>query len=193
MPLLPPPEHNLEAHVLVEASASAVIAHADADAVYCCFRDFFGWGLWAGSDVQFLRVSGAPTEIGARRNVVFGPGKNLHEDLVALDDVNRVMSYCGVNYDKLPEQPLSASPFENDFVDYVSTVRVSPVTVLEEGKSAAFVEWCGRVWTNAPRANPPHRKCEYKGSPAVGLTAELTDFYAGNLKKIAAHFAPDSS
>lgn len=173
----------------MEASASAVIAHADADAVYCCFRDFFGWNGWAGTDVQFLRVSGAPTEIGARRNVVFGPGKNLHEDLVALDDVNRVMSYCGVNYDKLPEQPLSASPFKDAFVDYVSTVRVSPITVLEEGKSAAFVEWSGRVWTNAPQARAGG---VYHVSPAVGLTAELTDFYAGNLKKIAARFANSS-
>lgn len=175
MPLRQPQEHNPAVHTLVEASASAVVTGADADAVHSCFRSFFAWSEWSGDDTQFLRISGAPTEVGARRNVVFGPNKNLHEDLLAVDDVQWVTTYSGCNYGSLPTQPPNASPFPGPFIDYLSTVRVWPVTVTADGKPAAFVAWSGTVWTDA--------------STADAMTADLNAFYAGMLQKLQAHFA----
>ena len=177
MPLRLPQEHNPAVHTLAEACASAVVSGADADQVHSCFRNFFGWADWSDgpSGAQFLRVSGAPTEVGARRNVVFAPDKNLHEDLLAVDDVQRVTTYAGVNYGSLPTQPLTASPFPGPFLDYLSTVRVWPVTVTADGKPAAFVSWSGTVWTDPS---------------AVGaMTADLDAFYSGMLQKLQAHFA----
>ncbi len=179
--------HDPAVHACVRARGSGVVSHATADALYRCFRDFGGWQAWK-RDVPFELVGGARgTEVGAVRSVVFARGEKwLLERLVALDDVARSVTYKGLNYGSwsspgADEYPLSASPFPGSFIDYVSTVRVWPITVpaATGAPVAAFMEWEGEVWT--------------EGAKAGEMKAFLTAFYEGNILTLNAHFASQAS
>jgi hypothetical protein len=102
-----------------ETAASRVVP-ADADVVWRVVRDFDGLPAWAPAIAASELEGGAlPDQVGAVRNLTLGDGGTVREQLVALDDRERRLTYA-----------ILESPFPVQ--DYRSTLRVAPVTSAEE-------------------------------------------------------------
>ena len=168
----PAAAHDPSSQTRVEGYASGVIRGVDADTLFeSCFRDFgAAWGKWVGEEAQFTLLSGSDREVGAVRSVDFAPDKRLHEQLLALDDVARVITYAGINYGTGPDIPPSANPFPGAFVDYISSISVEPVTVCDGDLPCAFMRWSGNLWTEPASAKV--------------MQETVNAFYTRNIRKL---------
>lgn len=140
--------------------ASAVI-NAEAAKVWALVRRFDGLPDWHPAVVSVELVDGAdPQAVGALRRQVLATGGVAHARLVALDDVRRSLSY------EMLDGPYPVR-------SYVSTVRVTPVTMSRQ----SFVEWWG----------------EYDADQAVEAELQVAfgrDVYQAGLLALVARF-PD--
>ena len=109
---------------MVKVRQSTII-DAPVDAVWDVLRDFNGHDRWhpviASSEIE----GGAPVDaIGSVRDFRLADGSRLREQLLALSDSDRTLTYC------LLEAPLP-------LMGYVATIRLKPVTDGER----TFWEW----------------------------------------------------
>jgi len=111
---------------------NSCVVSASADEVWRALRDFHDMS-WASASVHSLEPIGSSGDrVGARR-VVNG---RMHETLLALNDVDRVVKY------RIDDGPEALS--KNNVTGYVAKVVVSPVT----DTGFAFVEWSSS-WQDA--------------------------------------------
>lgn len=109
---------------MAKSYASAVIP-ASVEQVWAVVRDFDGLPQWHPAISSSSLADGArPTEVGAVRELALPDGGQIREQLVALDDVERSLSY------EMLEGPF---PIRS----YRATVRAFPVS----GGQQCFVEW----------------------------------------------------
>jgi NADPH2:quinone reductase len=114
----------------------STIIEAPADQVWLLLRDFNAHRSWhpaiAASHIEADEPSDA---VGAVRAFTLRDGSFLREQLIALSDHDRSLTYC------LLEAPIPLN-------DYVATMRVRPVT---DG-DCAFVHWQSSFAPPADRA-----------------------------------------
>lgn len=120
---------------LVSLSRSAII-DAPVDAVWHLVRDFNGHAAWHPAIATSRIEAGESGDVvGAVRAFRLADGSLLREQLIALSDRNRELTYC-----------LLAAPLP--LVDYVATMRLRPVTDGDR----TFVQWESRFRPPADRA-----------------------------------------
>ena len=109
---------------MVKVRQSTII-DAPVDAVWDVLRDFNGHDRWHPAIASSEIEGGAPVDaIGSVRDFRLGDGSRLREQLLALSDSKRTLTYC------LLEAPLP-------LMGYVATIRLRPVTDGEQ----TFWEW----------------------------------------------------
>ena len=102
-----------------DVTASTVVP-ADAEAVWRVVRDFDGLPTWhPGISASELEDGARTDQVGAVRHLTLADGGGVREQLVALDDRARRLTYSILD-----------SPFP--VRDYRSTIRVLPVTASGE-------------------------------------------------------------
>jgi hypothetical protein len=102
-----------------DVSTSAVVP-ADAEAVWRVVRDFDGLPTWhTAISASELEDGARGDQVGAVRHLTLADGGAVREQLVALDDRDRRLTYS-----------ILESPFPVQ--DYRSTMRVVPVTFTGE-------------------------------------------------------------
>ena len=144
---------------MARAYASAVIA-APVDRVWAIIRDFNGLPDWHPAITRSEIEDGKSGDtVGAVRSFYLANGAHAREQLVALDDRQRTLSYIFAT----PAFPVA---------DYVSHMRVSPVT---DG-GGAFVEW------SAEFEERPEDAGKYVDAVANGI-------FAAGLKALKAKLA----
>jgi hypothetical protein len=143
---------------MARAYASAVIP-APVDRVWAIIRDFNGLPDWhpaiTRSEIEDGKTGDA---VGAIRSFFLVDGAHVREQLVALDDLQRTLSYIFVK----PAFPVT---------DYVSHIRVSPVT---DG-GGAFVEWSAQ-FQERPEDAGRYVDAVANGVFAAGLAALKAKF-----------------
>jgi NADPH:quinone reductase len=103
----------------------STIIDAPVDAVWDVLRDFNGHDRWHPAIASSEIEGGAPVgSVGSVRDFKLGDGSRLREQLLALSDSERTLTYC------LLEAPLP-------LMDYVATIRLKPVTDGER----TYWEW----------------------------------------------------
>ena len=103
----------------------STIIDAPVDAVWDLLRDFNGHDRWHPAIASSEIEGGAPVDaIGSVRDFKLSDGSRLREQLLALSDSDRTLTYC------LLEAPLP-------LMGYVATIRLKPVTDGER----TFWEW----------------------------------------------------
>ena len=109
---------------MVKVCQSTII-EAPIDEVWAILRDFNGHDRWHPA-IAFSEIEGGePVDaVGSVRHFRLNDGGELHEQLLALSDKDRRLSYC------LLEAPLP-------LMGYVASLRLKPVT---DG-DATFWEW----------------------------------------------------
>src|SRR5207342_1250798 len=119
----------------VRVLRSAVV-DAPIDAVWRLLRDFNSHAEWHPAIAASRIEAGEGSDVvGAVRAFRLADGSLLREQLIALSDRNRELTYC------LLEAPLP-------LVDYVATMRLKPVTDGDQ----TFVQWESRFRPPADRA-----------------------------------------
>lgn len=103
---------------------SSAVVPAAVDEVWAVVREFNGLAGWHPAIATSSLDSGAEGQIGAVRRLVLGDGGVVVEDLLALDEPGRSVTYS------ILESPFAVRR-------YVATIRVAPVT----DAGHAFVEW----------------------------------------------------
>jgi NADPH:quinone reductase-like Zn-dependent oxidoreductase len=142
----------------VEILRSAVI-DAPVEAVWRLLRDFNGHAAWHPAIATSRIEAGDPADmVGAIRAFRLADGSFLREQLVALSDLKRQLTYS------LLEAPLP-------LIDYVATVRLRPVTDAD----ATLVTWQSRFRPPASQA-----------AALARLVAE--DIYDAGFRALRAHF-----
>jgi hypothetical protein len=102
-----------------DVSTSTVVP-ADAEAVWSVVRDFDGLPTWhPGISASELEDGARTDQVGAVRHLTLGDGGAVREQLVALDDGERRLTYS-----------ILESPFP--VRDYRSTIGVLPVSASGE-------------------------------------------------------------
>jgi NADPH:quinone reductase len=140
--------------------ARSTIIEASADRVWLLLRDFNGHQTWHPA-VATSRIEEAESGdvVGAVRAFTLEDGTFLREQLIALSDRERCLTYC------LLEAPMP-------LIDYVATIQIRPVTDGDR----TFVHWQS---TFAP---PPERAAELER-----LVAE--DIYEAGFNALKLYFA----
>ncbi|TPL75966.1 zinc-binding dehydrogenase [Mesorhizobium sp. B2-3-15] len=131
---------------MVKVCQSTII-NAPVEDVWSVLRDFNGHERWHPA-ISFSEIeSGDPADaIGAVRHFRLTDGSELREQLLALSDKDRRLSYC------LLEAPLP-------LMGYVASIRLKPVT---DG-NAAFWEWSSEFHP------PAHRRDELVNLVTEGI------------------------
>jgi NADPH:quinone reductase-like Zn-dependent oxidoreductase len=120
---------------VVSLSRSAII-DAPVDAVWHLLRDFNSHSAWHPAiAASRIEAGEAGDVVGAVRTFRLVDGSLLREQLIALSDRNRELTYC-----------LLAAPLP--LLDYVATMRLRPVTDGDR----TFVQWESRFRPPADRA-----------------------------------------
>ncbi|GAN76801.1 SRPBCC family protein [Acidisphaera rubrifaciens] len=144
---------------LVRIERSGVIP-APAASVWRLLRDFNAHALWHPAvDASAIEDGDAADVVGAVRAFRLAGGGHLREQLIALSDRERSLTYC------LLEAPVP-------LYDYVATMQVLPVTASEE----ALVVWRARF---APPA----------AQEAALIHMVQADIYETGLRALADRFA----
>jgi hypothetical protein len=139
--------------------ASGVVGRS-ADDVWALVRRFDALPDWHPAVAECVMLDGAsPAEVGAHRRQVLANGGIAVARLVSLDDDARALCY------EMLEGPWAVR-------NYISTVRVSPVTLTGE----AFVEWWGRY--DADLADEPSLQAAF-----------ATGVYDAGVRALQEHFA----
>jgi hypothetical protein len=103
----------------------STIFDQSADAVWDVIRDFNSYPVWVeGAGASEIEGGRAGDAVGAVRSVHFN-GRHIRQQLLALSDVDRSMSYRFAGTSPLPVQ------------DFQATIRITPI--IDGGR--AFVEW----------------------------------------------------
>jgi NADPH:quinone reductase-like Zn-dependent oxidoreductase len=114
-------------NAIVKISRSSVIDHP-VDDIWRLLRDFNGHSGWHPAIAESHMEAGEPGDVvGGIRNFRLADGSMLREQLIALSDRDRELTYC------LIDAPLPLA-------DYVATMRLRPVT--EGGRT--FIQWQSR-------------------------------------------------
>jgi NADPH2:quinone reductase len=142
----------------VRISRSTVI-DAPIDAIWRLLRDFNSHESWHPAIATSRIEAGEPADsVGAVRVFQLGDGSTLREQLIALSDRERQLTYC------LLEAPLP-------LMDYVATMRLRPVT---EG-DRTFMTWESRF-------RPPEDRAEELSRLVAG------DIYEAGFRALKARF-----
>ncbi len=113
----------------------STIIDAPIDQVWSILRDFNGHDRWHPAIASSAIEGGAPVDaVGSVRDFRLGDGGRLREQLLALSDSKRTLTYC------LLEAPLP-------LMEYVATIRLKPVT--DGGQT--FWEWSSEFRPPADR------------------------------------------
>lgn len=145
---------------LIRLERSGVIA-APAASLWRLLRDFNGHGQWHPAIASSAIEDGdAPDAVGAVRAFRLRSGGHLREQLIALSDRARSLTYC------LLEAPVP-------LYDYVATMQVLPVTASGE----SLLVWRCRFAPPAAQAGALIRMIE-------------VDIYDAGLRGLADQFAP---
>ena len=143
---------------MVRVVRSTIIA-APVVNVWRLLRDFNSHDAWHPAVVESRIEDGRPSdEVGAVRAFRLQDGSFLREQLIAISDQDRSLSYC------ILEAPLP-------LIDYVATMRLRPVT---DG-DLTFLHW------ESSFAPPPARAAEM-----ARLVGE--DIYEGGMAALKQHF-----
>jgi uncharacterized protein YndB with AHSA1/START domain len=141
---------------MARAYASTVIP-APADRVWAIVRDFNGLPDWHPGIVRSEIEDGKTGDtVGAVRSFFLADGSHVREQLVALDDRQRTLSYVFAT----PAFPVA---------DYVAQMRVSPIT---DG-GGSFVEWSAQ-FEERPEDAGKYADIVANGVFATGLAALKT-------------------
>ena len=107
----------------VEIRRSTVVA-TPVDDLWAILRDFRGHALWRGAFASAGETTEAGDQVGAMRSYRLGNGARMREQLLALSDRRRSLSYCLLE---------STMPLRN----LVASIHLRPVTE----DNACFWEW----------------------------------------------------
>jgi NADPH2:quinone reductase len=125
---------------MIEVRRSTVV-DAPVEVVWRLLRDFNAHGSWHPAVVESRIEDAGPAErVGAVRDFRFADGSRLAEQLIALSDRERTLTYC-----------LLASPLP--ISGYVATMRLKPVT----DRDRTFIVWQSRFSAPAGREAAMHR------------------------------------